>query len=500
MPASRTCCEPEAPPGGACPCPDPAADAGALPAERNRYFTGKYMTARDLQAEQGYFVGRHRFHQRVLHGWGIVAGLDVVPHPNRECALNGWVVVTPGVAVDCYGREVVVYEPTPLLLPAVFPDDVACGAEETKRKWDKTREAYFPDPPPQANTKYLLVVKYTESCVENVPVFADADGCAPRKTANRVSEGVCFRFMEYNADKPPACWRRPRPPECPCPPETPTYPPKFPASLEAVLGETCDADCKGAVPLAVVEFFEGKTKEPGIPPEYLTDPAKYIDVEGRRYLPGPLNRRQLTHVCDISWRHGEDTPIDDLLDGGDEPTGKGEVAEQEQSDSERDDRLLTLWVQFDRELNRRLPLEERENEVRFAKDIEPDPVSEDVGFYRRVLRLAFQNDKGELQPLPWLLGSTAALSDDRTRLAYTFPVWALQNEIQGNLETVLHVTLHCNFLTDRWGRAVDGDHLRGSLARGPSRGPSGDGVEGGTFESWFRLTDIPPRPKKRYSS
>ena len=49
----------------------------------------------------------------------------------------------------------------------------------------------------------------------------------------------------------------------------------------------------------------------------------------------------------------------------------------------------------------------------------------------------------------------------------------------------------------RWGRAVDGDHLYGSLARvwdeatrtRRPKGPSGDGTEGGTFVSWFRLIE-----------
>src|SRR5689334_17104919 len=68
--------------------------------ERNRYFTGKYMAARDFRDEQHYFLSRHRLHTRLLHGWGIVCGLAVDPHWDPRCA-DRRVVVRRGIAVDC---------------------------------------------------------------------------------------------------------------------------------------------------------------------------------------------------------------------------------------------------------------------------------------------------------------------------------------------------------------------------------------------------------------
>jgi hypothetical protein len=44
------------------------------------------------------------------------------------------------------------------------------------------------------------------------------------------------------------------------------------------------------------------------------------------------------------------------------------------------------------------------------------------------------------------------------------------------------VTLHCDFLLDCRGQPVDGNHLGGRV-------PTGDGVPGGTFQSWFTLVD-----------
>jgi hypothetical protein len=54
--------------------------------------------------------------------------------------------------------------------------------------------------------------------------------------------------------------------------------------------------------------------------------------------------------------------------------------------------------------------------------------------------------------------------------------------------SVIFVTLECDFLLDCHDNPVDGNHLGGEL-------PSGDGVAGGVFKSWFRVVpDEPPAP------
>jgi len=49
--------------------------------DRLRYFYGQMLHARDLQAEQAYFREKLKLHNRCLHGWGVVCGLDVTPAP-----------------------------------------------------------------------------------------------------------------------------------------------------------------------------------------------------------------------------------------------------------------------------------------------------------------------------------------------------------------------------------------------------------------------------------
>jgi len=74
--------------------------------ERNNYFFGKLMTVRDFFAEQNYFNQKRWLLNRLIHGWGVVCGLDV--DIQREANVPFKVVVKPGIALDCWGREILV--------------------------------------------------------------------------------------------------------------------------------------------------------------------------------------------------------------------------------------------------------------------------------------------------------------------------------------------------------------------------------------------------------
>ena len=78
--------------------------------ERPHFFNGKLLTADDLQREQDYFRGKSALHNRFLHGWGIVAGLDVTVDQEATA------VVSPGLALDCAGNELVLPEPERIAL------------------------------------------------------------------------------------------------------------------------------------------------------------------------------------------------------------------------------------------------------------------------------------------------------------------------------------------------------------------------------------------------
>jgi len=64
--------------------PEPAHhyDQGCLPLprfERVKYFYGQLLGVREFQSEQAYFFEKHRLHNRYLHGYGVVCGLEVIP-------------------------------------------------------------------------------------------------------------------------------------------------------------------------------------------------------------------------------------------------------------------------------------------------------------------------------------------------------------------------------------------------------------------------------------
>ena len=70
------------------------------------YFAGQLLSPADLEDEQDYSRNKHRRHNLLLHGTGIVSGLDVTVEPQ----LNGdaLAVVSPGVAIGPDGEELVV--------------------------------------------------------------------------------------------------------------------------------------------------------------------------------------------------------------------------------------------------------------------------------------------------------------------------------------------------------------------------------------------------------
>jgi hypothetical protein len=96
---------------------------------RNRYFYGKLLDVYHFQLETHYFNAKRHLLNRLVSGYGVLAGLDV------ECGADPrHIVLHPGLAIDKWGRELVVPEAT---APIPIPADVAQDAID--------------HPPPSAN-------------------------------------------------------------------------------------------------------------------------------------------------------------------------------------------------------------------------------------------------------------------------------------------------------------------------------------------------------------
>ncbi|GAC1453004.1 MAG: hypothetical protein PVSMB1_01080 [Gemmatimonadaceae bacterium] len=84
------------------------------PLARPRFFAGRLLDAATLEAEQDYQRERLRRHNRALHGFGIVSGLDVDIDTSGD---EPRVAVAPGYAIDGYGDEIMLCERATLQLP-----------------------------------------------------------------------------------------------------------------------------------------------------------------------------------------------------------------------------------------------------------------------------------------------------------------------------------------------------------------------------------------------
>jgi hypothetical protein len=397
-------------------CANEPMDCDYIAEERNHYFTGKYLTARDFADEQAYFLNRHRLHNRLLHGWGIVCGLKIVRHPNLDCRKR-WVVIHPGIALDCCGRELIVKCETPFELELPEPEGEQAGNYTRRPRPRPEQGGGGEEEVEDTRERFLLVMRYVEEKTEEVPFLYNEGECDPkRKEANRIRESVVFELIRY--DPKENCWLNPEgDPYAHCRDDCGD---ELPGPGKSCLNPTCP--CGEVVPLALIT--------PGYSPEDEFE----IDLRGRRHLPTPPEF--LTHIADVNWPHG------------------GEVSLRELNHEWH--RRLT--VRFDRKL---LPSDGDKTGINpFTFVVQYGGVQHDLEF------LPSDED-------PTLEGDCLAVfTIDRD-------YFRRNRSIAGN---VVYVTLKCDFILDCHNNPVDGDFLR-------ARFPTGNGVPGGVFESWFRVVD-----------
>ena len=84
--------------------------------KRPNYFTSQFLVERDFQDEQAYHRHMRQQHNRLLHIWGVVTGLEVSRTGDSQVA------ITSGVAIDHLGHDIVLPAdppPSPLTLTGV---------------------------------------------------------------------------------------------------------------------------------------------------------------------------------------------------------------------------------------------------------------------------------------------------------------------------------------------------------------------------------------------
>jgi hypothetical protein len=99
--------------------------------QRVHYFQRQFLGAEDFDAEQAYHRDMRRRHQLAHHTWGIVTGLGLRQQARQGDPAARDVFIEPGLAIDGFGREIVVLHPQPLD-PQLF---LAFGSVATLSVW-----------------------------------------------------------------------------------------------------------------------------------------------------------------------------------------------------------------------------------------------------------------------------------------------------------------------------------------------------------------------------
>lgn len=298
-------------------------------------------------------------------------------------------------------------------------------------RWDEKPKE---DGTPEGRLVLALCLTYCERRTHKVPVLYSSSACAgPDLEYGRVKEEycLCWKWVK-RSELGTYGWRTAQ--RCPPPKvdEAQRVAPKDQAQESAP--DPCDDDgddrcClkPDCPPDHCVILALIRPKDDGI------DSRDDIDTSGRRTV--VQAREHLTHICWTNWPHGGVVKLSDLD---------------------------ALRVRFDRPL-RIVPQPKRHNGPRgingatFYVEYGGDR-EDDLDFVRPTRR-------------PYLT------PDGRTAV---FEISDHAREVLAN--HAVHVTLLCDFLEDCHGNPVDGDHLGGRL-------PTGNGVAGGVFRSWFKVVE-----------
>jgi hypothetical protein len=409
---------------------------------RNHYFTGKLLTERDFTAEQKYMADKLRLHHVALHGWGIVCGLKVMPHPYCP-ALR--IVVEPGLAVDGCGREVRVPERVELTLPVpspLFTED-PCPPGFTSEEIEQQMYEAGEEPDQPAFTLYVCL-RYAECGAEQMPAPFSECACGSSGTQpNRICES--HELMIFT-DEPKAFELVRK--------EKEAWDSQDPEAIYRSLLDGCPEPCDmDWIPLAVIHNF--------IPGQKIKKDLIHNGMYRRR-LPSTtaLDRligcilekiptRTLTRITEINWTHRFEYSTHDFM--------RQFVGDHESSPG--------FEITFDRPLHHQ-------------------GITQRI-FQAVAIRYA-ENMYGAGQPE--VVPATVRLNAERTRIHLHIDPQYARNRLE-KTRFELYLLLRCNLIIDDHGSPVDGDLLTGLDGDGEyvTIFPTGDGIPGGLFESWIRV-------------
>jgi hypothetical protein len=162
--------------------------------KRNRYFYGKMMDSYHFELETNYHNSKRWLTNRLVSGYGVVCGLDV-----QQCSDPYTIRITPGLAIDKCGREILVTQPTEARIPddliGTSPTPATPAVEQGAKQGGKKPES-------SEDKKCIQVMLCYHECTSDpVPVLAgdcyDPGPCAP----GSIRERFRIEFTD-NCDSP----------------------------------------------------------------------------------------------------------------------------------------------------------------------------------------------------------------------------------------------------------------------------------------------------------
>ncbi len=90
--------------------------------KRLNYFTSQFLVEKDFRDEQAYHRRMRHLHNRSLHTWGVVTGLEINKSGDKQVSVN------TGMAIDSEGKEIVVLDEQPADIKTVSLSEFEAGS------------------------------------------------------------------------------------------------------------------------------------------------------------------------------------------------------------------------------------------------------------------------------------------------------------------------------------------------------------------------------------
>ena len=470
--------------------------------QRNNYFYGKLLDEGTLRQEQGYLNQKRWMLNRLSLGKGVLCGLTVTWADDRVC-------ISSGVAIDGCGREIVVPEPI-VIDPWQITDD--SGRAAARLAQQGTHDvficlAYLECPtdfapvlvtdcdnsnrtaPSTIVEKYAVIVKEVAAGTpQPLPPALDTDLCQALAGADAEvkRKDVCGVLSSRGcADvESPSCvviasritltdTKVTAVDVCSARPVVYSNPELFEMLLCRTEGGGAGTPGPAGPGIDAVEVTKLECDaEPWatLAPDTNHPPNQILQLgipRGCDGKPGTGLDDTLTKIIKINWTHDDALDWAPFLKDGLQVDFSGEVASKPTIDPG--------WFLVSLELSgggRRTQTNALMQMLALMFGLVWPPGSRLV--YRSEGTISVQSDP--LTPRYY------AQFLPRPELALF--IWTVQALLVGDFTVLCRVVVKCDFLIDKNGKPIDGNHLRGVVPF------SGDGVAGGEFESWFKLENL----------